>query len=810
MANNLIDQSYLDFNRYYQKFSLINFLIRLIKSSVLTSAFYLVVLQVFPLFPPITVIVAIFFWLGSFVLHQKNALPKMEKSKIPLFLDMKYQNDFPSPYSLAKIDIKNSGNWNKRIAYELKQYSLKCREITQIQSLTTIVPTLILCLMVVSTPIDLILDPIIKSHRLFFPITAKYDLSIEKGLTVPDGKSKFNLISNQTSEIEVSNSNLFKIQYINLPTSDIPYTLEVKSKSPFSDTFENELLLGLEKKEELSSEEFSSYEVSFALDKTNYLFIPELSKTTPVAKIIVKSLPIPIVNLKPKQPNLKNPWPDEEYLPLIIRIKSEEPIDEVNLIVESNKKTYKELVTKVLAADKKYLEINYSVLLETYVSKDIDQIILRAEAIDRSMPFSQKGISNPIAISTASAYGRYVNTLKNLKEIRNQLIKTQEKDLPSLDPKIKNQYEVVMQMSLASPFFDSLDRMFLDSLRERLDHVVQNLHPLDLSQLAEDISRFLFDHEILNDRERDRDFFIAARTLSRLIEDKLKDNDLHQSTKQTIDRISSFVNQRHEKWQLRVKALPNPPESWEQIKDKPFTQNLFSINELSENKEFRSAKNLLTETVTNYQAWIDELEKEENKARNNKEKERKNQINKAMSKLKKIQRNQSSISQTLDKSRTQPKETLKNNWRTKKELQSKNAKATKELESEMAKISPQAAKRIISAKKSMDGTQIAANEENFVEAESYSDFANRLLRQASAEASKSSRRKSRLERRRRVMGDNYFGSRVVGGDIEFKRTYQVNKKYREEVLDQIFKQKDLVESEEQKKLLEDYMFRIIK
>ena len=43
---------------------------------------------------------------------------------------------------------------------------------------------------------------------------------------------------------------------------------------------------------------------------------------------------------------------------------------------------------------------------------------------------------------------------------------------------------------------------------------------IDRLEDTDKLDDFLFEHEILDDRERDRDFFVATRALTRLVEKK--------------------------------------------------------------------------------------------------------------------------------------------------------------------------------------------------------------------------------------------------------------------------------------------------
>ena len=107
-----------------------------------------------------------------------------------------------------------------------------------------------------------------------------------------------------------------------------------------------------------------------------------------------------------------------------------------------------------------------------------------------------------------------------------------------------------------SPFFDALDRMTMARLLTELETNKDLQRRRELAAVLERLNEFLLEHEILNDRERDRDFFTAARHLSWII--ARGDGEVTQY----VQRLDRFLVERRQRWQLRVKALPasrHPP-----------------------------------------------------------------------------------------------------------------------------------------------------------------------------------------------------------------------------------------------------------
>jgi len=125
----------------------------------------------------------------------------------------------------------------------------------------------------------------------------------------------------------------------------------------------------------------------------------------------------------------------------------------------------------------------------------------------------------------------------------------------------------------------------------------------------------------------------------------------------------------------------------------------------------------------------------------------------------------------------------------------------------MRSLSPTATSRIQAAIQAMDATGEYGSAGNYQLAESSSDLAGRLLRQAERAASQQQQKRRNRGRRRRVTGDNYYGQSVVGGDIEIKREYQVDRRYREDILNEV---QSANYDEENQSLLENYLRHVIR
>ena len=58
-----------------------------------------------------------------------------------------------------------------------------------------------------------------------------------------------------------------------------------------------------------------------------------------------------------------------------------------------------------------------------------------------------------------------------------------------------------------------------------------------------------------------------------------------------------------------------------------------------------------------------------------------------------------------------------------------------------------------------------------------------------------------------MTGDSYYGQSVVGGDIEIRREYQVDRRYREDILDEV---QNAEYDEDNRTLLESYLRHVVR
>lgn len=634
-------------------------------------------------------------------------------------------------------------------------------------------------------------------------------LTILQGQTESQ-KKEFTLSPDQDTVIELLSPNMISIRLEKSETLISPVVVLNSIQKPgdsggeyqsfrMSDTYD---------KRDLSTPK--GYQVSFSVSQNVILKLPAVYGDRAIARIAVKKLPLPEVTLRSDHPT-DEPWPDDKPLPLFIKVKTNAPLKLVRLRIKTGNRESKELVLRVNSDKVFQWENEYELLLEPYLNSDLAEVEIVAEATDGAIPSPLTGLSQAIYINTESAYGRYRQTLTALKGLKDFLDQFIGKKIEKFPEEAADIAKEALRKSISTPFFDTLDRIQMNEFSAESAEIHANQGTRTAMDLSYRLNEFLVEHEILDDRERDRDFFVAARALSRLVEQE--DSQRPVSVDIATDNLRQFLTQRRERWELRVRHLGNPDSlsRWPHIRDdKPFLKAMNDMDAFigsnPEGEDKSSALRVLSETVSKYRSWIEELELQEDKDRQAKEMKRQHGLASARQKLQKLQKQQGKISQSLDQSMNRKVSELDEQWPVIRMKQNMNLKDTKKLEYEMRALAPQAGARIRAAVEAMELTLEYGQLKNFVKSESFSDLAGRLLRKAQKD-SMSSGKNSKRRKRRRVSGDRYYGQSVHGGDLEISRDYQVDKRYREEVLNEV---RDSVKSSDDARLLEDYIRKIVR
>lgn len=738
--------------------------------------------------------------LASLILSWTRNFRPNSASEWMTSLEMKYSQANPSAFGIDKQDPLDS-IWIRNIEEDMASQKIEGKKILWAKLGSLLIPAVALLFFYQSA--GQAWDKAMYSiERAALSLSYGARLRIVEGS--PQGeKGSVSLSSTRNYEVTVLEQNLIELTVVAAP--DATPLLQLKDKAgKVMQTFKL-----IRSGDARSDEAAGTFSLRFAQAEDADLYLSTISSTKAVATIKVKKLPVPKVNLSTLVKEGES-WADDKPLPLIIEVSAENPLQAVQLLIKSGERESRELVSEVLAQDKKTLTTRYSLALESYVEQDVQNIEIVAEAMDRAVPVPLVGRSKPIVVQVASAYGRYKMSLDTLRQIKTLLDNSLQSQKPVDTKALQELAQKVQTQSDDSPFYDGLDRQQLNQMQQAFELLEQKPNlPLAL-KTSEDLNRFLFEHENLDDRERDRDFFIAARTYSRVLEQEKSERKLE--AEDVNKKLQKFVQERQERWAKRIERLPpeNRPESWKSIQEHPIDKSLATINGFDNQGDTRQAIQTLSRNVEKYKQFIEDLEAKEDAARKQQEEQRQQGLADARNVMRELQRRQGSISTKLDRADERSKEEMQESWNSVRMDQNSNIKGTKELEGQLRSLSPEAGERIKAAAEAMESTVTAGNEAQYGDAETSSDVAGRLLQQADNAARQSQQENQQRGRRRRVSSDQYYGNQVTGGDVDLKRNYQVNRRYREDVLNDIRDVKRQESSEEADTLLEDYLRRVIR
>ncbi|MBI2603335.1 MAG: hypothetical protein HYW48_09795 [Deltaproteobacteria bacterium] len=604
-------------------------------------------------------------------------------------------------------------------------------------------------------------------------------ITIIQGAASGQVQGQIPLSVKEMATIDVLGSNLLDVSFY-APAVDPPPSVVLKKPDDDNSIFQQFQMSSLSP----PHKPVLHYHIQFTASDDVLVTIPAITQK-PLAKISVQKLPVPELTLETREP-LLTPWPDDKPLDLKINVVAKHPLQQLNLLISMNGHKMRESIHSIASTEMLTLETSYSLLLSKYMDTDFANIEIVAQALDRALPQPLVGYSNPIQLEVISSYGRYRRTLEMLREVKSSLDQSFAENSPTIHKENDKLASKIENEAEATPFFDALDRIQIGSIRRMVLKQIQGPDPHQFAQLRELVTEFLEEHEMLDDRDRDRDFFVAARSLSRILESEEFSKD---QVKKVGARILTFLDQRSQRWELRTKNLAEPHKLklWPQVRrDKPFHADIREITRQAETigkDSSLSSLQRLSSTVAVYRQWIEELEALEDGEREAREQERQKNLLSAQEELQELQKRQLQVSSQLDHSTTRSQDELAKQWPVARTHQNTNIKDAKRLESQLLAVSPKSANRLGAALEAMKQTADSGNEGSFIKAESFSDLAGRLLRQANKAATQQER--SRRGSRNRVTGDNYYGQAIIGGDIVIEHEYQVAPRYRQEVLDEI-------------------------
>lgn len=756
----------------------------------------------------------------SFFIKLKLSFKKIHLKDFLIFLELKYPFKSNSAFELNK---SNSHNvlplWEQEIKTEIN--NIKSIELKNtISNIGVLLFPLIFMLFLSLFNINIIYQPaIILKEELHYIFQKKAYIEVLKGFEKdPTKKMVFHLSKNSKTSINLMSENLLSITLIAPKTLKDKLSVFLYDKNLYytnnkANSAQNfKLML----QNETIGYKLAQYNLTLSINKSSYLIIPFISKI-PIAEFVVNKPNVPEVNLIWKNMSKEELWFDNVDLQLQIQAYAYNNLKTIYLEINTDNKKYKELVANIIAPDMQTFNQDYTLSLEKYIEEDIMEVEVRAVVSDMSVPMPLLGYSTPIKITVASAYGRYKKSLHKLAEIKDILDTLSQTQNSNFDDNLISLMEEVKKLSLESPFFDAIDRNNINKFQLDLNSLKQKYEISNVITLRDEISNFLFEHEAIDDRERDRDFFVALRSFSNFI--KIKYKDKPEEVVAANDKIIKFVKQRMQRWDLRVNRLDKKfqPKEWTNIKkNKIFEKSLKHIKNKLQNKataqELAQVFSDISSLSVKYKNWIEKLEQAEDANREALERKRQESLVSIAKDLKNLQRTQDEISSKLDNAQKRSKQ-IEDEWPSIRMQQNSNIQNSKSLESKIRAFVPQGYSRLKMAISSMETTVNYGNKKEFLISESAADTAARLLRDTSKDVHQKQKESIRNRARKRTIGDKYYGGQIIGGDVNIFYQHKVDKKYREEILDDILNEMynaDKMLLRDDKNLLENYLYEIIR
>ena len=740
--------------------------------------------------------------------YERYGAPKSREELIRSY-EIKFPNSSKPIWAVTQdSDPKVISEWHANLSRFLQD--LRHGENKRFRRLlSTMLIPLLLTLPVLSSGMESIDQSFSSLTQYMTMINKKPRLRILQGNPTEDQSQHeyYRLSPSEPVDLELLSPNLIEITAYSVSQFKSP-VVYLKRKGANEDSVYQTFKMNTVGNRSSSDEGIYQFQISFAVTNDVNIFIPDLYGDNKIAGVQVKKLPIPEVSLTALI-DITEPWHDEKPLALKIEAQTKAPMKLVQLLIRSGNHEAKELVNRINSDQIFDYTTQYSLVLEPYINNDIADVEIIAEVVDSSIPRPLIGQSQALRFRTASAYGRYRQTLRVLRDLKSMVDEGVETEKYKLSDEAQDLVNDARKRSASTPFFDTLDRIQIHEFSDLVKKIREEDSSQSIFELQSGLNEFLVEHEILDDRERDRDFFVASRALSRLIEQPEEKRPVSVDT--AVNNMRSFLKNRRERWKLRISQLPKPEdlEDWKKIRDEePFLKSFEDIRKAIAKKEPESvskALSTLSQNAANYRKWIEDLEAKEDAERQAKERKRQEGLASAREQLKELQKRQGKISGELDQAISRDTENLADRWPMTRLKQNTNINDTRKLEAQLRALSPKAGGRIRAAMEAMKLTVESGEHKDYVKSESYSDLAGRLLRKAQQDSMRNQKRQSR--RRRRVTGDRYYGQSVHGGDLEISRDYQVDKRYREDILEEIQNSRS---SEENQRLLERYLRQIIR
>lgn len=632
-------------------------------------------------------------------------------------------------------------------------------------------------------------------------------LTIKKGVAQIDRPSQYELRpSSSPVEVQVLPGNRLQLKIRSHPYADqVAVILTQKGLDVLGDDADSEKMVQSFRTQKNSSYGEGSFaqvlhELSFRVEGDVSLWVPRISRAYPLADVKVMQQPLPQVGLMLQNPGgLKDPWPDEESLFFKVAAASEEPLTELRWVIQTQHGEVREPLAAVLARRQKRVIHQSSLNLARYLRSSREHMHIFAEAVARNADGRELvGRSDALEITVISSYGRYQQTLEILGQVRKGLWQWLEGGIEKKE-QLLSDVQKSYELSASTPFFDSDDREFLAHLWQSAQSS-EFLESSDMHrELLSELHSFLEEHEFLDDRERDRDFFVASRALSGLLRTSIDAQNIAAAdVEEAAERMQHFLEQRRQRWQERVSRMTERfrPESATAVVEKRglsrrWDELMARIHEYGNAEESSAQQKAwadsmadLSEITTRYRRWIEELESAEDKRREEMSRQHVRSLGQAEQHLRLLQKEQDHIAQSLDRPQGQNLTALRASWPQTQQRQEANLSELQQLIQNLRAVPYLSTARIEGAAQAMEEVVRAGAEERFSGAEDAADLAARLLRESRQQVSNQRQHRSQqasgARSRKRVSGDGYFGGGVVY--LPLDKSHTVSERYREEVL----------------------------
>ncbi len=638
------------------------------------------------------------------------------------------------------------------------------------------------------------------TYSFFTPLFSRWnqgfqDLVLQETVTLeilsgidPLAKTTWTLSTRHPTEIYLQPENLLLLQVSSPFATVMSLTLQNKKNGDLLQSFQMNP----------SNQTPHRQSLSFSMTESAQLSLPELSKS-PYAYVTILAPVLPVVTLSTAE-KIGKEWLDTRPLALSIRVDSPHPLHAISLQITTPDQTLVEPIQN-FTFDQNTLSyvLPYKFFAESFLHEEQSDIELVALAEDFSSPTPAIGKSKPIKITFVSSYSRYQKTLQELAKVKEQVDGLVEKNETKVPDELIDLVQKVRAVSEEAPFFDVSDRGWLQHTAHRFSEFKKSPPTFSLLyDLSQEITLFLDEHEFSDDRQRDRDFFVAAHSLSQL----LSKGTASESTLQHVfHRTDEFLQNRYKRWERRVGRLTPayPVPTWEKIKTHTIEDQLRSVLQAAP----ANRQAILADLTVVYRTWIEELEKAEDAQRADQEKKREEGLVSARNELREIQQMQGEISTALNRADQQALEHLTQSWPSVQAKETQAIQATKRLAKKIKPFSTPAAERLQVAAEAMERTLEKGDAKAFSAAESYSHLANRILRQAK----NASQEGSKSRKRKQSQGGKYHGQSIHGGDMDLRHAYRVDERYREALLRELQEQ-DYTPQEQQ--LIDPYLRKMIR